>query len=193
MKVFLHEFAKADNYGKVKFDGKTYSTAPSMAGRQVIVKAGAYDIKILDTDSNYIIGHRRLYGEEKESMNWIPYLELMSKRPTALKYTGLYHQLPQILKEYLDKSNYEEKKQALKLFAKMTAATGFDTAIEAFEEGLKLGVSDSDSIWAIYCHLTTGILPEPEVSLPDTVPELKKYTPDIKVYDQLIIPGGLQQ
>jgi hypothetical protein len=58
-----------------------------MAGQQVIVKAGAYDIEILDEDYNHIIKHRRLYGEEKESMNWIPYLELMSKRPTALKYT----------------------------------------------------------------------------------------------------------
>jgi hypothetical protein len=77
--VYLHEFAKADNYGKVKFDGKTYSTSPSMAGRQVMIKAGAYDIEILDTDCNHIIKHRRLYGEEKESMNWIPYLELMSK------------------------------------------------------------------------------------------------------------------
>ena len=46
----------------------------------------------------------------------------MSRRPTALKYTGLYNQLPQILKEYLDKSDYEGKKQALKLFTKMTVA-----------------------------------------------------------------------
>jgi hypothetical protein len=122
----------------------------------------------------------------------IPYLELMSRRPTALKYTGLYNQLPQILKEYLDKSDYEGKKQALKLFTKMTVATGFDTAIKAFEEGLKLGVSDPDSIWATYCRLTTGTLPEPEVPLPDTIPELKKYTSDIKIYDQLIVPGGLQ-
>jgi transposase len=191
--VYLHEFAKADNYGKVKFDGRTYSTSPSMAGRQVIVKAGAYDIEILDTDCNHIIEHRRLYGEEKESMNWIPYLELMSKRPTALKYTGLYNQLPQILKEYLDKSDYEGKKQALKLFTKMTVAAGFDTAIEAYEEGIKLGVSDPDSIWATYCRLTTGTLPEPELPLPDTVPELKKYTPDFKIYDKLIVTGGLQQ
>lgn len=189
--VFLHEFAKADNYGKVKFDGRSYSTSPNMAGHQVIVKAGAYDVEIMDTDCHHIIGHRRLYGEEKESMNWIPYLELMSKRPTALKYTGLYNQLPAILKEYLDNSDYEGKKQALKLFTKMTLATGFDTAIEAFEEGIKLGVSDTDSIWATYCRLTTGTIPEPELYLPETVPELKKYIPDIKVYDELIVSGGL--
>ena len=190
--VFLHEFAKADNYGKVKFDGRTYSTSPRMAGRQVIVKAGAYDIELLDTDYNHIIGHRRLYGEEKESMDWIPYLELMSKRPTALKYTGLYNQLPPTLKEHLDKSDYERKKQALKLFTKMTAVSGFDAAIEAFEEGIKLGVSDSDSIWATYCRLKTGTLPEPEVSLPESVPKLKKYIPDIKAYDELFLTGGQQ-
>jgi hypothetical protein len=190
--VYIHEFAKTDNYGKVKFDGRIYSTSPNMAKRQVIVKAGAFDVEILDEDCNHIIRHKRLYGEEKESMNWIPYLALMSKRPTALKYTGLYSQLPQILKEYLDKSDYERKKQTLKLFAKMTATTGIDTAIEAFEEGLKLGVSDPDSIWATYCRLTTGTLPEPEIPLPDKVPELKKYIPDIKIYDQLITSGGLQ-
>jgi hypothetical protein len=190
--LYLHEFAKADNYGKIKFDGRVYSTSPNMARQQVIVKAGAFDVEILDEDCNHIIKHRRLYGEEKESMNWIPYLELMSKRPTALKYTGLYNQLPQILKDYLDKNDYEGKKQALKLFAKMTAITGLNSAIEAFEEGLKLGVSDADSIWATYCRLTSGTLPEPEVSLPDTVPELKRYSPDIKIYDQLIIPGGMQ-
>lgn len=190
--VFLHEFAKADNYGKVKFDGRIYSTSPNMAGRQVIVKAGAYDIKILDTDHDRIIVHKRLYGEEKEIMNWIPYLELLSKRPTALKYTGLYNQLPPILKEYLDKSSYEEKKQTLRLFTKMTLAADFDTAIEVFEDGIELGVSDPDSIWAIYCRLTSGTLPEPEMHLPDTVPELKKYIPDIKAYDELFLTGGRQ-
>lgn len=189
--VFLHEFAKADNYGKIKFDSRSYSTSPNMAGKQVIVKAGAYDIEILDTDCNPVIRHRRLYGQEKESMNWLPYLELLSKRPTALKYTELYNQLPPILREYLDKIGNEEKKQVLKIVAKMAAISGFDTAVSAFEEGIKLGVSDSDSVWAIYCRLTTGTLPEPEISLSETVPELKKYIPDIKVYDELISAGGL--
>lgn len=189
--VFLHEFAKADNYGKVKFDNRIYSTSPNMAGHQVMIKAGAYDVEILDTDCRHIVRHRRLYGEEKESMNWVPYLELISKRPTALKYTGLYNQLPPTLKEYLDISGYERKKQILKLFAKMTVISGINIAIETLEEGIKLGVSDPDSIWATYCRLTTGTLPDLEVSLPETVPELKKYIPDIKVYDELIVSGGL--
>jgi transposase len=190
--VFLHEFAKADNYGKVKFDGRIYSTSPEMAGRQVMVKAGAYDVELMDSDCHHIVEHRRLYGEEREVMYWIPYLELMCKRPAALKYTGLFKQLPEILREYLDKCDYESKKQSLKLLSKMTMATGFDKAVEAFKEGIKLGVNDPDSIWATYCRLTVGTLPEPEIVLPKTVPELKEYTPNINAYDILMNSGGLQ-
>lgn len=190
--VFIHEFAKADNYGKVKFDAKTYSSAPNMAGQQLMIKAGAYHVEILDVKCNHIIRHKRLYGEEKESMLWIPYLELMSKRPMALKYTGLFKQLPEVLRDYLDKCGCEEKKQVLKVFTKMSAHSNMDTAIIAFEESIKCGVKDSDSIWAAYCCLTAGPLQDKDISLPASVPELNKYIPDINIYDDLISNGGLQ-
>lgn len=67
----------------------------------------------------------------------------------------------------------------------MTANTNMDSAIEAFEESIKCGTSDVDSICATYCRLTAGLLPELEICLPETVPKLKQYTPDINVYDKL--------
>lgn len=77
------------------------------------------------------------------------------------------------------------------MLSRMTMTTGFEAAIEAIEEGIQLGAKDPDSIWAVYCRLTTGTLPDPEIKLSAMVPELKKYTPDIQVYDELIVPGGL--
>jgi len=188
--IFTSCVAKADNCGKVRFDKRTYSTSPAMAKREAIVKAGAHDVEIFDLDGKYIISHRRLYGKSMESMNWIPYLELLSKRPTALKYTGIYNDLPVTLREYLDNSDYETKKQLLKMFAKMTMVSGFETAISALDEGLRLGVNDPDSVWALYCRLTTMHLPVPELSLSEAVPELKVYVSDISVYDELIRQGG---
>jgi hypothetical protein len=44
--VYLYQFAKVDNYGKAKFDGRIYSTSPNMAGQQVMFKVGAYDIDV---------------------------------------------------------------------------------------------------------------------------------------------------
>ncbi len=52
--VYRHEFAKADNYGKIKFDTRTYSTSPKMAGTQVMIRAGAHDVEILDNDHTFI-------------------------------------------------------------------------------------------------------------------------------------------
>ncbi|MBM7616455.1 transposase [Alkaliphilus hydrothermalis] len=189
--VYLHEFVKADNYGKIKFQTKVYSTSPSMAGKQVMIKAGAYDLEILDNNAVMIVKHKRLYGAENESMIWIPYLELMAKRPTALKYTGLFNQLPTTLKAFLDSCDYECKRQTLKIFVRMTLDSNMDSAVEAFEEGIKCGVWDADSIWATYCRLTSGNQPQVDISLPSTVPKLNEYSLDISSYDDLITSGGL--
>ena len=159
---------------------------------QVMIKAGAYDVDIRDCDCNLIVRHKRLYGEEKESMIWIPYLELMAKRPTALKYTGFFNQLPLTLKQFLESCDYECKKQTLKIFAKMTADTNIDAAIAAIEEGIRCGARDADSMWATYCRINSGNLPEMDMPLPDTVPELNRFTPDINIYDELITSGGIQ-
>lgn len=157
-----------------------------------MIKAGAYGVEILNSDSNLIVTHKRLYGDEKESMYWIPYLELLSKRPTALKYTGLFSQLPELLRTYLDKCDYESKKKSLRLFSKMTEQAGIEKAIEAFEEGIKYGAKDAESIWVTYCRLRSGVIPEIEMVLPERVPELKAYLPDLGIYDQLIKSGGVK-
>lgn len=73
-----------------------------MEGTQVMIKAGAYDLDILDSDHRLVVRHNRLYGEQRESMIWIPYLKLMAKILNALKYTGLFNQLPLTLKTFLE-------------------------------------------------------------------------------------------
>ncbi len=184
--VFRYEFAKADNYGKIKFDAKIYSTSPRLSNKQVMIKVGAYDVEILDEDSNLVVKHKRLYGEQKESMIWIPYLELMAKRPTALKYTGLFNELPTTLKTFLGSCDYECKKRTLKVFAAMTIDSNIDNAIIAFEEGIKCGARDSDGIWTTYLRLNSGNLEEKDIILPNTVPKLDKCSPNIIQYDRLI-------
>ncbi|GAB1475501.1 hypothetical protein MASR2M70_03330 [Bacillota bacterium] len=72
-----------------------YSTAPKYAGGKVQIKITAYEVIVLDDTLREVINHRRLYGNTKqESMQWIPYLEQLSVRPGALKYTGIYQIAP---------------------------------------------------------------------------------------------------
>jgi len=75
--VYRLELVIADNYGKVKYDNRRYSSSPAFAGRQLWVKAGAFEV---DDKYREIVSHHRLYGRQGESMLWAPYLELMARR-----------------------------------------------------------------------------------------------------------------
>lgn len=64
------------------------------------IKITVDKVIIQDNDYKQVICQYRLYGDKKESMNWLPYLNLMSKFPNALKYTDLYSEIPLSLKTY---------------------------------------------------------------------------------------------
>lgn len=119
---------KTNNYGKISYDSKIYSTSPRYAGKEVWVKSTAHEIIILDEDYRLIQRHDRLYGKQKESMKWAPYLNLMARRPTALKYTGFFKELPVKLQEYFDKCEYQQKKTALRILSRMVRETDINTA-----------------------------------------------------------------
>jgi hypothetical protein len=72
----------------------------------------------------------------------------------------------------------------------MAMLSDINTAINTLYESFNLGVNDPDSIWVIYCRATTQNTSAPEIDLPRSVPELKRYTPDISIYDALIGIGG---
>lgn len=90
-----------DNYGKVEFETNLYSTAPRFASQEIMIKVTANKVIPMDKQSNVIITHDRIYDKYKESMNWLPYLETLSKRPTAIKYTKFFNELPDIWKDYI--------------------------------------------------------------------------------------------
>ncbi len=186
--IYKLESAKADKYGKVRFDNGLYSSSPSSAGQEVWVKATADEVIIMNQEYQEVVAHDRLYGRQKESMKWSPYLALMAKRPRALKYTEFFNQLPSPIQEFFDRCSLLEKKEALKLLARIAQEGSLEHAIDAFQEAINSDVYDQDSLWAIYTRLTSDPIEIMDIALPEKVPELKGYYPDITVYDALL--GG---
>ncbi|WP_236616418.1 hypothetical protein [Schnuerera ultunensis] len=90
------------------------------------------------------------------------------------------------LKTFLESCDYECKKKTLMIFTDMTMDSNMDNVIIAFEEGIKCGAREANGIWRTYLRLNSGSLPEVDISLPNTVPKLDKYFPNITQYDQLI-------
>jgi len=188
--VFRLELVKADNYGKVKHNNKRYSSSPAYAGRQLWLKAGAFEVILLDDKYKEIIRHSRLYGRQTESMQWAPYLELMARRPRAVKYTGFFKELPVQLQDYLEQCDLTAKKAALQVLARMVKSSDLATATTAFTDTLKRGLSDPDSIWSNYIRLTSGSYEMELTELPPKVPELSPYQIDTSIYDLLLKGGG---
>ncbi|MFZ5645987.1 MAG: IS21 family transposase, partial [Bacillota bacterium] len=187
--VYRLELVKADNYGKVKHDNRRYSSSPSFAGRQLWLKAGAFEVTLLDDKYREIVRHPRLYGRQSESMQWAPYLELMARRPRALKYTGFLKELPIELQDFLEKCDLTAQKRTLQVLAKMVKGSDMATATEAFTDTLKRGLNDPDSIWSNFIRLTSGTYEMELTELPQKVPEVSPYQVDRSIYD-LLLRGG---
>lgn len=94
-KVSKFQIAKADRYGNVMFETNLYSSSPKLARESVYLEITSDTVIIMDTKYNPIVTHHRLYEKDGESMDWLPYISLMTKRPTALQYTSFYQELPE--------------------------------------------------------------------------------------------------
>jgi transposase len=188
--VFKLKKGIADKYGKVKYEKKLYSTAPAFAQREVWIKASANEIEVLDDKYRIIQKHRRLYGEQAESINWVPYIELMAKRPNSFMFTGFFKELPQTIQAYFEQLEYQEKKIALNVLNKMVTGSDLDTSITAFSLALKEGCRDADSIWSTYYTLTTQpvIAKDFKINNPK-VPNIIPFDINMKKYD-LLLKGG---
>lgn len=161
-----------------------YSTKPSLAKSSVHVKLTAHQVLILDEDFKEVVTHDRLYGETKqESFKWIPYLEQISKRPRALKYSGIYNLFPERIKDYLDNLNHEKLKDILKILNALTEETSFQTAVDALLDAIEHGANDSDSIRVLFKRKNSNIMPFNSKLIPADAPVMPELKPDINFYD----------
>src|SRR5690606_36591259 len=123
---------------------------------KVLAKVSYNRIDIMTLEKELIISHVRLYGEKKKSMEWQPYLNLMAKRPIAIKYTSFYEQLPQNWQQYLEACTVPEKQQALRLLSVLLKEHDFSVATEALSLASEQGHPSVDSIKQVVYKRCTG-------------------------------------
>ena len=138
-----------------------------------------------------VVVHRRLYGTEKqESVDWLIYLNQLSRKPRALKYSGIYQMLPDSIKVWLDKVSLKEQSSALKILASITSESGFDIAVKTLESSLSYNATDLDSVMSVYKTLTMNLDELEAVKVPSDIPAICKVEADIKKYDSFLDMGG---
>lgn len=183
--IYLLEPRKADNYAKVTFDNNRYSSSPRYAQETVYVKASSDRVWLLSECYEVIMEHPRLYGNGLESMKWLPYIELMSKRPGAMKYTTFYQELPSNWQKYLGKQNAEGKRKGLTSLYTMLHKHDMRTAENALAFAISNGVNDADSVLAAYRTLTSGVQQLQPMQLKANMISMPSFTTNNEKYDNL--------
>ncbi|KRG11338.1 IS21 family transposase [Lederbergia sp. NSJ-179] len=178
-----YETLKADKYGFVQVDTKKYSTSPRYAKQKVLVAITYDQVTILSDRYEKIVRHNRIYGNASKSMVWQPYLSLMATRPTALKYTTFYGQLPERWRSYLNECTVEEKKEALKLLSTLLKEHSLEKATEALEIASKRIHPSSESIKQVFHQLIHGRGYRDTLEMKPSIPVMPVAERGIKKYD----------
>jgi transposase len=168
-----------------------YSVSPKHSDTFVNLRITSGQVIAMDENWREIIRHPRLYGPDKqESMNWIPYLNQLSKRPRALKYTGIYEMMPQSLQDLLERCTNTETGGVLKVMSALTEKSGFESAVKAVSSAAEYGASDMESLKNIHRKLYSDTPELPPMPFGDGIPKLAPMPPDLSAYDSFLAKGG---
>lgn len=184
----------ANGYGKIYLNKglHEYSAAPRYARKTVTVKVTAGEVIVQNESGREIVRHRRLYGDTKQqSMDWLPYLYALSQRPKALKYSGIYHMMPEEVKTYIEKQTRKDTGKILKVLATITEKSSFDNAIAAVQQAISYEAYDADSLIATVRRLYADIAELPALSVnKDKLLALCPISVNLKAYDLALLEQG---
>ncbi len=84
----LYSTARTDKYGKFTIDNgrHRYSASPAFCKDTVRLQITSSEVIVMDSSLHEIVRHRRLYGDEFESMDWLPYLKYIARKPRSLRF-----------------------------------------------------------------------------------------------------------
>lgn len=184
---------KTNGYGRFYLASglHEYSASPQYANSQILVRLTAHEVIPLGKNSQPVVKHPRLYGDYKQqSMQWLPYLTQLSRRPRALKYSGLYQMLPPPLQEYLSKCNGSETGKILRVIAGLTEQNGFEQALKTVQQALQYEATDIDSLLNLHYQLYDKVLEMAPLPLASHIPQLNHLNLNLAAYDASLTRAG---
>ena len=184
-----------DKYGKFTLNKQKhiYSASPEVCEEPVGVRLTSREVIVLDRHMNEIVRHRRLYGDEPaESMDWVPYLRYIARKPRSLKNTGIYGMMPQSMQMYMDSCESSERGRVLKLLAELTERTGFESAVNTIDQAISHNATDPDSLLSLYNRTYADVPQLPPLESSEDIPS-QNVIPirnDLAEMDAILRKGG---
>lgn len=190
----LYTTATTDKYGRFTLDaGKhRYSVSPAFCEVCVNLKITSSDVIVMDKDMHEVVRHKRLYGDEHERMDWLPYLTYIARKPRSLRNSGIYDMMPQTMQIYMDHCESKERGKVLKVLAELTERTGFGSAVKTVDEAVRLNATDPDSLQSLYRRTYADVPLLPPLDNKASIPHQKviPFRNDLQMLDAALVKGG---
>lgn len=188
-----YETVVTDKWGRFTLEsGKhEYSVSPDHSETTVMLKISVTQVMVMDMKQHLIVTHRRLYGDQKQSsMEWIPYLTAISRKPRSLFNSGLFDMMPENMQRFMKLCGSSDRGTVLKVLAELTNRTGFDSALLTVDQALLYQVKDPDNLKNLYRRLYADVPELPPLPQQNRVPKIVQIPVDLSSYDQLLGKGG---
>ncbi len=187
--------AITDKYGRFTLDdGKhRYSASPDFCEKVVQYQLTSSEVIVMDQNLHEIVRHKRLYGAEKERMDWLPYLKYISRKPRSLRNSGIYDLMPETMRHFMDTCDSADRGKVLKALSELTDRTGFDSALHTVDEAINLQIKDPDSLKNLYRRLYSDVpvLQPLESSMDVSLGKIISLHNDLSICDEAL-KGGAQ-
>jgi len=184
------EYRRVDKYGHIAFEGNHYSVSPKHVNEQIRIVVKAEVLIIQDKSLREITTHKRCFGEKKKFTHWADFIDMVSHRPRALKYSGFYSLLPSNWKVYTEKSSTDDLKEALRFLKFCMIHHDMALAEAVLSENLGRSVSEPEALWTSLYRLKENRSIYQGQLKESKFPEMPKYKSSLDEYNQLL--GGRQ-
>lgn len=186
---------QTDKYGRFTLDKgmHRYSASPAQCSTTVQIELTSAEVIVKDEHFKEIVRHRRLYGkDEPESMDWVPYLKYIARKPRSLRNSGIYELMPQSMRMFMDSCASADRGRVLKVLSELTERSGFDSAVATVDEAVRRQAHDADSLESLYRRLFSNVpeVPALDSSIDQAFGKIIPFSNDLAVYDQALERGG---
>ena len=192
----LYTSARTNKYGRFTLDnGKhEYSASPAICEDVVQLKITSGEVVVMDTNMREIVRHKRLYGNQPaRSMQWVPYLSYIARKPRSLRNSGIYDLMPPELQHYIDICPQSDRGKILKVLAELTDRSGFESALDTVNQAIRYSATDPDSLKTLYQRTYSDAPQLPPLPDETSVPSVKivPFRNDLKALDSVLQKGGV--
>ena len=181
---------KTDKHSYFQFEKNKYSTKPGLNNQEILIQITAGFIRVLDQDQTEVDIHQRYYQEMSDPIvNWKHYLNLIARKPRAIKYTGFYRSLSTPWKLIFETLTDQDCAAVLKKFGDKILTDAPEDMARVLQKVMKNSRLTSDALAIALRRQHDGELVKDIVFTNENIPNLTPYKIDLSKYDTMIKRG----